>query len=97
MTTDDRRSVAVFAADALGALSAEELNAVRAVVGFDGFIDSIIRVVDKRRSMEPEDFARTARHTRLDQVIRLVDMLRFQAEHDDHHLARLRELRRAYG
>lgn len=45
------------AAGALGALSADELNAVRAVVGFDGFIDSIIRVVDKRRSMEPEDFA----------------------------------------
>ena len=42
-----------------------------------------------------DDFARTAQHPRLDRPMRLVDMLRFQAEHDDHHLARIHELRAA--
>lgn len=55
--TDDRRTVARDAASSLEALSTADLDNFRAVVGFDGFIDSIIRVVDRRRSMEPEDFA----------------------------------------
>lgn len=36
---------------------------------------------------------RTARHPRLDQPMRAIDLLLFVAEHDDHHLARLTELR----
>ena len=41
-----------------------------------------------------EDFARTAWHPRLNVSMRLVDHLLFIAEHDDHHLARIWELRR---
>lgn len=56
----DRRRIAEGAAEVLVGKTAEELRGVRAVIGFDGFIDSIIRVVDQRRSMEPEDFRAVA-------------------------------------
>jgi hypothetical protein len=42
-------------------------------------------------------FERTALHPRLEQPMRLVDHIYFIAEHDDHHLARIRELRRVLG
>lgn len=35
-----------------------------------------------------------ARHPRLDQVMRLTDLMHFAAEHDDHHLARIGEILR---
>jgi len=53
------------------------------------------RLVVRLDELTPEDFARSARHPRLDQPIRLVDMCLFQADHDDHHLARIHELARA--
>ena len=40
-----------------------------------------------------EDFARTALHPRLQQPMRMMDHVYFVAEHDDHHLARIWELR----
>lgn len=43
-----------------------------------------------------ETFARVAHHPRLNVPMRLVDMLFFQAEHDDHHLARISELMRLF-
>jgi uncharacterized damage-inducible protein DinB len=36
----------------------------------------------------------TARHPRLNQPMRVIDMALFTAEHDDHHLARMTELAR---
>lgn len=42
--------------------------------------------------LSSEDFGRTALHPRLKQPMRLVDHLFFVAEHDDHHIARIREL-----
>ena len=44
-------------------------------------------------NLRPGDFARTAWHGRLQVSMRLVDHLFFFAEHDDHHLARIWELR----
>lgn len=44
--------------------------------------------------LRPEDFGRSAWHPRLKVAMRLVDHLLFVAEHDDHHLARIWELRR---
>jgi hypothetical protein len=38
-----------------------------------------------------EDAARTAHHPRLNRPMRLVDLCFFAAEHDDHHLAAIRE------
>ncbi|QKK07877.1 MAG: hypothetical protein HND58_06610 [Planctomycetota bacterium] len=52
-----RESIARSAADALDRARAEgTLAETPALAGFDGFLDSIIRVVDRRRSMAMEDF-----------------------------------------
>jgi uncharacterized damage-inducible protein DinB len=40
---------------------------------------------------------RTALHPRLNQRIRVIDLVFFIAEHDDHHLARITELKRLFG
>jgi hypothetical protein len=45
------------------------------------------RILERLERLEPGAFARTARHPRLDVTMRLVDLLYFQAEHDDYHLA----------
>jgi hypothetical protein len=50
--------------------------------------------VDKLENLDSEAFARVALHPRLNVNMRLVDMLFFQAEHDDYHLTRMSELRR---
>lgn len=41
-------------------------------------------------------FERVAIHPRLKQPMRLVDMVYFQCEHDDYHVARIRELMRLF-
>jgi hypothetical protein len=46
-------------------------------------------------NLRPDDFGRAAWHGRLQVSMRLVDHLFFFAEHDDHHLARIWELRAA--
>ncbi len=51
----------------------------------------IIRRLD---SMDAGVFERAALHPRLNVQMRLVDMLFFQAEHDDYHLARISELKK---
>jgi hypothetical protein len=43
-----------------------------------------------------ETFASVAHHPRLNVPMRLVDMIFFQAEHDDFHLARISELIRLF-
>ena len=50
--------------------------------------------VEQLANLHPGDFARSAWHPRLKVGMRLVDHLVFIAEHDDHHLARIWELRR---
>lgn len=47
-------------------------------------------------ALDDADFARTAMHPRLKTPMRLVDMCRFQADHDDYHLARITELKRKF-
>ncbi len=51
------------------------------------------RQVQDLLRLRPEDFGRSAWHSRLKVEMRLVDHLYFVAEHDDHHLARIWELR----
>lgn len=53
--------------------------------------EKMMQAVD---ALAPADFARVSRHPRLNQPMRLVDLLYFVAEHDDHHLAVIWELRR---
>ena len=55
--------------------------------------DSIIARLD---SFPDEMFARSALHPRLNVQMRLVDMILFQAEHDDYHLTRITELIRLF-
>jgi len=43
-------------------------------------------------SLSEDDYARAALHPRLRTPMRLVDMLSFWAEHDDHHLVRMTEI-----
>jgi len=50
-------------------------------------------LVDRLVRLRADDFARVAQHPRLNTLMRLVDHLYFIAEHDDHHLARIWELR----
>jgi hypothetical protein len=51
-------------------------------------------IIDRLESFDGDIFARAALHPRLNVPMRLVDMLFFQAEHDDYHLARISELRK---
>ena len=50
-------------------------------------------IVNRLESFDAEIFERSALHPRLNVPMRLVDMLFFQAEHDDYHLARISELK----
>ena len=54
------------------------------------------QLVAQLEALPPADFSRTARHPRLQQPMRIVDMLLFHAEHDDYHLARIRALVRLF-
>jgi hypothetical protein len=53
-------------------------------------------IVHRLDSLNSEMFARSAFHPRLAVQMRLVDMIFFQAEHDDYHLARISELARLF-
>jgi len=53
------------------------------------------RFVGRLEEMDEEAAARTALHPRLRQPMRVIDFAFFVAEHDDHHLASITELRRA--
>lgn len=55
-----------------------------------------MRLVERLERVEPAGFARTAVHPRLDVPMRLVDMLDFQAHHDDFHIATMTELARKF-
>lgn len=50
--------------------------------------------IDRLDGLSEEDFPRSALHPRLQLPMRLVDSLFFVAEHDDHHLATIWELRK---
>jgi uncharacterized damage-inducible protein DinB len=50
------------------------------------------QLVGRLDNLPPQTFSLVAQHPRLNVPMRLVDMLFFQAEHDDYHLARISEL-----
>ena len=56
------------------------------------FAEARARLVAALRDLTAADLERAARHPRLGTPMRVVDLAYFVAEHDDHHLARLREL-----
>ncbi len=60
------------------------------------FREQRTQLVRRLDELDPETFASVAHHPRLNVPMRLVDMLFFQAEHDDYHLARISELIRLF-
>ena len=53
-------------------------------------------LVDRLERMTGADFIRSALHPRLEVPMRVCDMMSFEAEHDDHHLARITGLLRKW-
>jgi hypothetical protein len=49
-------------------------------------------LVDRLERLFEVDWAKSSLHPRLNQPMRMVDLAFFHAEHDDYHLARIREL-----
>jgi hypothetical protein len=60
----------------------------------NAFRNARSELVARLESLDADLFARSALHPRLNVQMRLVDMLFFQAEHDDYHLARISELKK---
>lgn len=58
----------------------------------DYFRERRFDLVNRLEDLSEEQVAHTALHPRLKKHLRLVDWTYFVAEHDDHHLARIREL-----
>jgi uncharacterized damage-inducible protein DinB len=55
-----------------------------------------LATVERLEALGPGDLGRTALHPRLGQPMSVTDHFFFVAEHDDHHLATIGELLRAY-
>jgi len=72
-------------------------NQVSINVILRSFREQRFNIVSRLDGFESSMFARSALHPRLGVQMRLVDMIFFQAEHDDYHLARISELIRLFG
>jgi uncharacterized damage-inducible protein DinB len=68
-------------------------NARQAADILAAFRTARLRLVDRVSGLDPALYARSMLHPRLRKPMRLVDHLYFVAEHDDHHLAKIWELR----
>ena len=55
-----------------------------------------LETVGRLESLDESDWARSALHPRLKQLMRIVDIIYFDSEHDDYHLGRIGELIRAF-
>jgi hypothetical protein len=60
------------------------------------FRKSRLDLVKKLEQFTEEEVSRSAIHPRLKRSMRVVDWCWFVAEHDDHHLARISELKRLF-
>jgi uncharacterized damage-inducible protein DinB len=52
--------------------------------------------IHRLETAKPDIFNQTAQHPRLKKPMRLCDMLYFQAEHDDHHINKMKFLYQSY-
>jgi hypothetical protein len=69
-------------------------NEVPVITILKAFRKARHELVDRLESLNADVFEHAALHPRLNVQMRLVDMLFFQAEHDDYHLARISELKK---
>lgn len=53
-----------------------------------------MELVAEFEKLGPEEWGKSARHPRINQQMRIVDIVYFDSEHDDYHLARISALRR---
>jgi hypothetical protein len=73
-----------------------DYNSVPVASILSDFRDQRMKIVARLDGLDAEMFVRSAIHPRLAVPMRLVDMIFFQAEHDDYHLARISELARLF-
>ena len=59
----------------------------------ENFRNARLAIVEKIARMTPAELSRTALHPRLQQPMTVVDLCYFVAEHDDHHLRAIADLR----
>lgn len=71
-------------------------NSARLADLLAAFREARARFVRRLEELDEEGASRTALHPRLRQPMRVIDMALFVAEHDDHHLASITDLRRAW-
>jgi len=74
-----------------------DYNAREAAAVLAGFRAVRGELVGRLERLADEDIARTALHPRLGQPMRVLDLMVFAAEHDDHHLAGITEILGAQG
>jgi uncharacterized damage-inducible protein DinB len=67
-------------------------NAAKTVTLLQRFREQRLAFVEKLLALTDEQLERKALHPRLKTPMRIVDLAYFVAEHDDHHLARVREI-----
>jgi len=79
-------------------LKTHEANHNKASITYllTSFREMRMRLVDELDALDEEAVARTALHPRLNKPMRTLDLAFFIAEHDDHHLAWITGLRRAF-
>jgi uncharacterized damage-inducible protein DinB len=56
------------------------------------FREARARLVNRLEGLDAAGYERSAIHPRLDRPMRVCDMMLFEAEHDDYHLARITQL-----
>jgi hypothetical protein len=61
-----------------------------------GFRNAREAIVARFDAYEHDFIVKSARHPRLDQPMRVIDLAYFMAEHDDHHLARITQLKKLF-
>jgi hypothetical protein len=97
----DHRRLDEFIAGAANLSAADMSNQRTDDAGYNDVVTSTIvdylrsrrsELVERLEALSDEQIVRTAVHPRLQMPMRLVDWAYFVAEHDDHHLARIREL-----
>jgi len=71
-------------------------NSVPVASILSDFREQRMKIVARLDGLDAEVFAGSAFHPRLKVQMRLVDMIFFQAEHDDYHLARISQLMRIF-
>jgi uncharacterized damage-inducible protein DinB len=76
------------------ATHAADHNATKTITLLQRFREQREAFVKKLSAMTDEQLERSALHPRLKTPMRVIDLAYFVAEHDDHHLARVREIAR---